>query len=46
MNGAMYSRMDQVKFKNCDMVCQSRPYHVKFLKGCFPQILPGLFLNT
>ena len=21
------------------MVCQSRPYHFKFFKGCLPQIL-------
>ena len=23
-----------------------RPHHFKFFKGCFPQILLGLFLNT
>ena len=23
-----------------------RPYHFKFFKGCLPQILLGLFLNT
>ena len=23
-----------------------RPYHLKFFKGCLPQILPGPFLNT
>ena len=25
---------------------KSRPYHFKFFKGCLPQILLGLFLNT
>ena len=29
-----------------DMVCLSRPYHFKFLKGCLPQISLGPFLNT
>ena len=24
----------------------NRPYHFKFFKGCLPQILLGLFLNT
>ena len=28
------------------MVCLSRPYPLKFFKGCFPQILLGPFLNT
>ena len=28
------------------MVCLSRPYHFKFLKGCLPQISHGPFLNT
>ena len=28
------------------MVYLSRPYHFKFFKGCLPQILFGLFLNT
>ena len=28
------------------MVCQSRPYHFKFFKGCLPQILLGPFLNN
>ena len=27
------------------MVCLGRPYHFKFFKACFPQILLGLFLN-
>ena len=39
--GEKYSRMDQVKFAE-----DSRPYHVKFFKGCLPQILLGPFLNT
>ena len=26
--------------------CLSKPYHFKFLIGCLPQILLGLFLNT
>ena len=26
--------------------CLSRPYHLKFFKGCIPQILLGRFLNT
>ena len=26
--------------------CLNRPYHLKLFKGCLPQILPGLFLNT
>ena len=28
------------------MVCLDRPYHLKFIKGCLPQILVGPFLNT
>ena len=28
------------------MVCTSRPNHLKFFKGCLPQILLGPFLNT
>ena len=28
------------------MVCLGRPYRFKFFKGCLPQILLGLFLNT
>ena len=28
------------------MVFLSRPYHFKFFKGCLPQILLGLFMNT
>ena len=28
------------------MVCLSSPYPFKFFKGCLPQILLGLFLNT
>ena len=28
------------------MICQSRPYHFKFFKGCLPQMLLGPFLNT
>ena len=28
------------------MVCLSRAYPIKFFKGCLPQILLGLFLNT
>ena len=28
------------------MVCLRRPYHFKLFKGCLPQILLGLFLNT
>ena len=26
--------------------CFGRPFHFKFFKGCLPQILFGLFLNT
>ena len=29
-----------------DMICLSRPHHLKFCKGCLPQILLGPFLNT
>ena len=29
-----------------DTVRLNRPYPFKFLKGCLPQILRGLFLNT
>ena len=29
-----------------DMVCLSRAYHFKFLKGCLPQISVGPYLNT
>ena len=28
------------------MVCLGRPFHLKFFKGCLPQILLGPFLNT
>ena len=28
------------------MTSLGRPYHFKFFKGCLPQILLGLFLNT
>ena len=28
------------------MICLSRPYHFIFFKGCLPQILLGLVLNT
>ena len=28
------------------MVCLNRTYHFKFFKGCLPQILLGIFLNT
>ena len=28
------------------MVCQSRPYHFKFFKGCLPQSSLDPFLNT
>ena len=45
--------MDQVKFVEdsqwniwMDTVRLNRPYPFKFLKGCLPQILRGLFLNT
>ena len=51
--GKKYSRMDQVIFVEDslsniwrDMVCESRPYPFKFLKGCLPQIVLGPFLNT
>ena len=51
--GSRYSRMDQVKFVEDslqkiwdDMVCLSRPYHLRFFKGCFPQILLDPFVNT
>ena len=27
-------------------MCLSRPYYVKFFKGCLPQVLLGSFLNT
>ena len=53
LNGSSYSRMDQVKFVEnslwniwTDMVCVGRPYHVKYFKGCLPQILLGSFMNT
>ena len=29
-----------------DMLCLGRPYHIKFFKGCLPQILLDPFLNT
>ena len=35
--GSKYSRMDQVI---------SRPYHLKFFKGCLPKVLLGPFLNA
>ena len=28
------------------MVCLGRPYYFNFFKGCLPQILLGVFLNT
>ena len=34
-------------FKNGpSKICLGRPYHFNFFKGCLPQILLGLFLNT
>ena len=51
--GTKFSRMDEVKFVGdslkkiwSDMVCLNRTYHFKFFKGCLPQILLGIFLNT
>ena len=29
-----------------DMVCLNTPYPIKFFKGCLPQVLLGLSLNT
>ena len=50
LNRTKYSRMDQVKFAGDSlqkiMVCLRRPYHIKFFKGCLPQISLGPFLNT
>ena len=52
-NESKYSRMDQVIFvensiskTSREMLCLSRPYPFKFLKGCLPQILLGPLLNT
>ena len=52
-SGTKYSRVDQVKFVEdslskirSDMVCLSRPYHLKIFKGSLPQILLSPFLNT
>ena len=48
-NGSGYTRMGLVKFAGeiwRDMICLDRPYHFKFFKGCYPQILLGPFLNT
>ena len=46
LNGSGKSRMNQVKFVEdsflniwSNMVCLNRPYHFKFVKSCFPQIL-------
>ena len=48
-----YSRMNQVKFVEysleiilSDMICFNRRDQLKFFRGCIPQILLGLFLNT
>ena len=48
-----YSRMDQVQFVEdnlqkiwSDIVYLSRPYHFKFIKGYFPQVLLSPSLNT
>ena len=45
--------MDREKFEEDSLlkflsytVCLGRPYHFKFFKGCFPEILLGPFLNT
>ena len=43
--GAKYSRINPVKFVE-DSLRIGRPYHFKFFKGCLPQTLIGLFLNT
>ena len=50
INGARYSRMDQVNFwktafKKLEviMVCLSGRYHFKLFKGCLPKILLGPF---
>ena len=42
----MYSRMDQVKFVEESLSKFCRPYPFKLIKGCLPQTLLGLFLNT
>ena len=44
-NGFKYSRMNQVKFVEKSLVI-GRPYHLRFIKGCLPQILLGPFLNN
>ena len=52
-SGTKYSRVEQVKSVDdsllkirSDVVCLSRPYHLKIFKGCLPQILLSPFLNT
>ena len=32
--------------QSIQIYCLSRPYHLKFFKGCLPQILLGPYLNT
>ena len=51
--GTKYSRMDQVKFVEDSpwkfegvWSARNRPCTFKFFKGCLPQFLFGLFLNT
>ena len=56
MYGTKYSRVGQVKFvenslfknlKWCGLYSVlTRLYHIKFCRGCLPQILLGPFLNT
>ena len=51
--GSRFSKMDQVKFVEdslksigSNMICLGRPYHFQYFKGCLPQTLLHLFLNT
>ena len=37
---------DQKKLRIWTLFTQCRPYHLKFFKGCLPQILLGTLLNT
>ena len=41
-----YSRMDQVKLVELNMVYLGRSHHFTFFKSCFPQVLLGSLLTT
>ena len=47
MSQGIQEWMEQVKsVEDSVKKCLSRPYYLKFFKGCLPQILLGPVLNT